>query len=245
MLNYRQLPAWLETNPVFRKLYILRKLYLTQSNFKHHSQFAEDISIIRLFDENYKGFFVDVGCFHPKKYNNTWLLYKRDWRGINIDLDSIKIEGFNIYRPEDTNIASAVSDHEGQVEYFSDGFYSLKTSLDKDFLENNRAGYKKRTTLCNTLSNIIDNTKYKDREIDFLSVDAEGHDLQVLKSLDFDRYQPKLVAIESHFPLFSQVENSDLYQFLISKEYNLVAWSGLTLLMANPAHQDKLVELHC
>ena len=244
IFNYGQLPSWLEQNTLFRRLFILRKLFITRNKFNHYSQFAEDISIIRLFEKAYNGFFVDVGCFHPKKYNNTWLLYKRGWRGINIDIDSIKIEGFNIVRSEDTNITSAVSDKEGEIEYYSNGFYSLTISLDKEFAEN-RDGYIKKTTACNTLSNIIDNTKYKDKVIDFLTVDAEAHDLRVLKSLDFDRYRPRLVAVESHLPLFSQIEKSELYQFLVSKKYVLVGWSGLTLLMANEAHQEQLNESFC
>ena len=134
-LNYTNLPAWIERNPIFRRLFLLRKLYLTNATFNHHAQFAEDVAVRHFFPKHYRGFFVDVGCFHPKKYNNTWLLYKKGWRGINIDIDSIKIEGFNIVRPHDTNICCAVSDTEGEVDYFSNGFYSLTISLDRDFAE--------------------------------------------------------------------------------------------------------------
>jgi Methyltransferase FkbM domain len=238
-LNYSQLPSWLEKNSVFRVLFIIRKLYLTKTKFSHYSQFAEDISIVRIFDKNYRGFFVDVGCFHPKKYSNTWLLYKKGWRGINIDIDSIKIDGFNIARPKDTNIASAVSNIEGEINYYSNGFYSLTISLDEGFVES-RAGYIKKTTQCTKLSRLIDQTKYKDKQIDFLSVDAEAHDLEVLMSLDFKRYNPKLIAVETHYALFTEVEKSPLYSFLISKDYCMVGWCGLTLLMANKSLQQKL-----
>lgn len=238
-LNYSQLPSWLENNSVFRILFLLRKLYLTKTRFSHHSQFAEDVSIIRLVDINYRGFFVDVGCFHPKKYSNTWLLYKNGWRGINIDIDPIKIDGFNIVRPHDINIASAVSNTEGKIAYYSNGFYSLTISLDEEFARG-KMGYVKKTTQCAKLSHLIDGTKYRDRQIDFLSVDAEGHDLEILISLDFDRYNPKLIAVETHYALFSEVEDSSLYKFLISKDYCMVGWCGLTLLMANKSLQRTL-----
>ena len=217
---------------------------MTKTKFTYYSQFAEDISIRRLFPKKYKGFFVDVGCFHPRKMNNTWGLYRKGWRGINIDIDSIKIEGFNLLRPRDVNVHSAVSNAEGEITYWANGFYSLTTSLDDSFVEG-KSGYIKKTAECKKLKDIIDATKYRDKKIDLLSVDAEGHDLEVLRSLDFERYDPSLIAVETHKTLFSEVENTKLYKFLADKEYCLVGWCGLTLLMANKALQETLSEYSC
>ncbi len=248
-LNYSHLPTWLEHNKLFRILFLIRKLYLTQSKFPHHSQYAEDISILRLFDKEYRGFFVDVGCFHPKKYNNTWSLYKKGWRGINIDIDSIKIEGFNLVRPADTNVCCAVSNTEGEITYYSNGFYSLTNTLNEDFVESKSLGtayikgkktYQKKVSQCKTLNTIIDATKYNSQQIDMLSVDVEAHDLDVLMSLDFARYNPKVIAVETHDRLFSEVSQSPLYQFLIGLGYTLVAWCGYTLILANGEIQKEL-----
>ena len=156
-MNYSHLPAWLEHNKLFRFLFLLRKLYLIQTRFIHYSQFAEDISIRRLLEKKKSGFFVDVGCFHPKKYNNTWRLYRQGWRGINIDLDPIKIAGFNVVRAQDTNICCAVSDKEGEIEYFSSGFYSLTNSLDKQFAQT-QGPYKKKKIICKQLTTLIEQT---------------------------------------------------------------------------------------
>ena len=62
--------------------------------------------------ENYKGKFVDIGCFHPVRHNNTYAMYKLGWRGINIDLNPLTIELFNFCRRGDININSAISDVE-------------------------------------------------------------------------------------------------------------------------------------
>ncbi len=239
-LNATNLPSWLEQNSIFRKLFLLRKLFIIKTKFTHYSQFAEDISIARFFPKGHKGVFIDVGCFHPKKYNNTWALYKKGWSGINIDIDSIKIEGFDIIRPRDENIHSAVSNSEGEISYWANGFYSLTTSLDDSFVDGQQ-GYIKKTTQCSKLTNLIDSSKYKDSEIDFLTVDAEGHDLEVLESLDFHRYKPSLIAVEFHETIFSEVQGTKLYKFLIEKEYCLVGWCGLTLLLANKELQTTLV----
>lgn len=239
LFNNKNVPFWLENNLFFRKIFLLRKLYLSKTKFNHYSQFGEDISINKIFSKNTTGFFVDVGCFHPKKNNNTYQLYKKGWRGINIDIDSIKIEAFDMIRAKDTNISCAVSNTEGEVAYYSKGFYSLINSLEKSFTTN-KQGYIKKTTIAKKLTNIINETKYKNKQIDFLSIDAEGHDLEVIKSLDFDQYNPKLIAIETYKPLLSEVIKTELYQFLIEKNYDLVAWCGLTLLMANKELQATL-----
>ena len=137
------------------------------------------------------------------------------------------------------NICCAVSNKEGELEYFSNGFYALTTSLDEKFTEG-KSGYVKKTTRTSRLTTLLDDTKFKDRKIDFLTVDAEGHDLEVLESLDFERYAPSLVAVEAHQPLFKELCETPLYKFFETKGYCLVGWCGLTILMAAPSLQETL-----
>ena len=233
-LNYSNLPDWLANNPVFRGLFLFRKLFIIKKKFSHYSQFAEDVSIIRHFPKHFKGFFVDVGCFHPVKYNNTYRLYRKGWRGVNIDIDTIKIAGFKWLRPGDVNISCAVSNQRGELTYWSNGFYSLTITLDEAFASG-KPGYKKKTVKSDTLSNILDNTRYKNQKIDFLTIDAEGHDFEVLESLDFERYQPQLIAVETHQERLEAVEQERLFGFLTERGYSLVNWVGLTLLFK---HKD-------
>ena len=239
-LGHTHFPAWLENNPFFRKVFLLRKLYLSNTSFSHFSQFAEDVSILHLYPKKNDGFFVDVGCFHPKKYNNTFALYRRGWRGVNIDINPLKIAAFDMARPGDTNIACAVSNQTGEAEYFSDGIYSLTISLNKNFAEN-RGGYISKKTRVDTLTRILDGTEYQSRQIDLLSVDAEAHDFEVIKSLDFKRYSPRLIAVETHLRLLPDVMRTDLYKYLDQLNYCIVGWCGLTLLFASESFQKPLV----
>jgi FkbM family methyltransferase len=233
-LSHRVLPGWLERNWLFRKLFLLRKLFLTRRRFSHHGQFAEDVCIARFFPKKMKGFFVDVGCFHPVKYSNTWVLYRRGWRGINVDADSIKIEGFQMLRPGDVNVASAVGPVRGEVEFYRSGFYSLTNTLDPTFAA--EWGCEARSTVtCRTLTEIVDATRYRGRRIDLLSVDTEGHDLQVLQSLDFDRYRPALIAVETHARTLEELHATPLYAHVAALGYSLAGWVGLTLLWVDRA----------
>lgn len=230
--NNVALPGWLERNTLFRKAFLFRKLFLTRLSRRHYAQFGEDIAVARLFPQDHRGFFVDVGCFHPIQHSNTWALYRRGWRGVNIDVDAIKIEGFNLVRPGDTNITCAISDHDGEATFYRHGLYSCVSSIDDS--HRGRTGAQAQTVACATLTTVLDRTPFKDRRIDFLSVDAEGHDEKVLQSLDFDRYAPRVVAVETFARSLPDVERTVLYRLLTSRGYALVGWCGLTLIMAGP-----------
>ena len=175
-----------------------------------------------------EGFFVDVGCFHPVSHNTTYSLYKRGWRGINIDVDEVKIEAFNIKRPQDINIVCAVSEQAGKTKYRKHSFWSQLNSLEE--LEKAKKGEWREVIVdANTLTHLIDSTPYKGRSIDFLSVDVEGHEVSVLRALDFDRYLPKVVCIEMWAGNLEEVMQSELYALMIDQGYQLINWMVVNL----------------
>ena len=79
---------------------------------------GEDLEIVKILKNIDNGFYVDAGGFHPLDRNNTYLLYKKNWRGINIDLSEFSIDLFNFIRPEDININLAVSNEDGEVNFY-------------------------------------------------------------------------------------------------------------------------------
>ena len=98
------------------KLSLLRQVYLKKLDKNFYSQFGEDKILFELIPKNFKsGFYVDVGCFHHKKYSNTYLLHKRGWVGVNIDMEKEKIDLFNIARPGDYNFLGAISDKKTNI----------------------------------------------------------------------------------------------------------------------------------
>ncbi len=231
------LAGLLTKSVAFRFLFLLRKIFFTRATRKYFSQYGEDIVYDRVINLKREGFFVDVGCYHPTKYNNTYKLYKRGWRGINIDLDDIKIQAFNLRRPGDINVLCAVSDEEAAVPLYASGFYSLTQTLDPESaMKTAGAGLtpKVRHVQTKTLTSIIDQTRYKDCKIDLLSVDVEGFELKVLKSLDFERFQPKIVVVESQARALNQVLNSEVYRYLTARGYDLFNWTGPSLLFIHP-----------
>ena len=124
-------------NKLFYKIYLYYNLYIRNLKYlfkENFSQVDEDIFIKNYFLKK-KGFFIDIGCHHPFKGNNTYLLYKSGWSGINIDLNQLSIDLFNIARPRDKNICSAVSNKDGMIEYYlpNDNPLSTEITIDKKF----------------------------------------------------------------------------------------------------------------
>tara|TARA_B110000483_G_scaffold114740_1_gene139224 strand:- start:741 stop:1457 length:717 start_codon:yes stop_codon:yes gene_type:complete len=236
---------------------ILNKIYLNLQNIykkiilqdKYYSFSGVDIVLKKIFYQQEKGFYIDVGCQNPIKNNNTYLLYKKGWEGINIDLDKDNIDLFNSARPKDSNFNKAISSEIKNVELY---FYHKKSpinTIDKktsDFQKAKVTSIKKINT--DTLDNIILNSKYKNHTFDLLSIDVEGHELDVLKGFDLDKYSPKVIVVEYLDLNVSKLEiknlsienvlNSEIYKYLISKNYILVNSIYCDLVFVNKSFRD-------
>ena len=78
----------------------------------------EDTAVLNYFKDKENGFYVDVGCYHPTHRNNTYLLHKKNWSGINIDTSQFSVDLFNYMRPNDLNYNCAISNNMNTLNYF-------------------------------------------------------------------------------------------------------------------------------
>ena len=115
--------------PSLKIFYYFYNIYVRNYKFlKNGSQFGEEKFILSFFDQKYKGKFLDIGCFHPTRHNNTYSMYKKGWSGINIDLNPLTIELFNFHRNKDINVNAAISDkEENKTLYFVDELNTQNT----------------------------------------------------------------------------------------------------------------------
>ena len=213
---------------------------------KSFSGGAQDLIIDYFFKNKSKGIYLDVGCFHPFIGSNTYKLFSKGWNGINIDLDFHTIDLFNYFRKNDSNINIGVSDKTGNQDlYFFHNRAAINTLSQlrgKNFKE-----IKKIKT--DTLNNIIQATKFKDCKIDFLSVDVEGYEMQVLRDFNFKKYCPDLIVVEYLEPNLEQVEfhnqslknifQSELYNLMIKNDYTMVNWLHSDLIFVSNRIREK------
>ena len=216
---------------IYEKICMFHNIYLKNNFFinkKTYSMDEEDLFINNFF-KNKIGLYVDVGAYHPLELSNTYLLHKRKWKGINIDINPLSIDYFNFLRPNDINLNLGVA-----KKNFTKMMYFQKNKSPLNTLNLNHAKkvfsnkFKKKKIKTKTLTTILDKTEFKGKEIDFLNIDTEGNDLEVLQSLDFKKYIPKLICVEliDHFnPDQKKIKKHKIYKFLINKKYKLV-WSG-------------------
>ena len=216
----------------FKNLYLFYNIYLR--NFKFYfngSQFGEDKKIIKLFREGYKGKYLDLGCFHPTRSNNTLKFYRRNWQGMNIDLNPLTIDLFNFARPKDINICAAISSNEVKKDLYFLGDLDSKNTLDlnhKKWLSRhfriNSKDFKIKKIKTKKLNNIL--KKHNFYKIDFMNIDIEGHELEVLKSIDFNKFIIKVFCIEIlNYDKFTNARKKKIITFFKKKKYSLVGKS--------------------
>lgn len=164
-----------------------------------YSQEGEDMILQRIFGERREGFYVDVGAHQPFRYSNTYVFYKKGWRGINIDGAPGSMAEFQRYRSGDINIEAVVSSVSEPLDFyvFDDQAYntSSKTQVEHA-LQQGAKLIKQHRLESRSLKKILDKHLPDSTQIDFMSVDVEGFDLEVLKSNDWKRYRPKFLLVE-------------------------------------------------
>lgn len=216
---------------MFNFLNLLRQTFLKKVNKNFYSQFGEDKTLFEILKKDYNyGFYVDVGCYHPKKYSNTYLLFKKGWNGINIDLEPDKIKVFKLARPSDYNVVAAVSNISKLVKVYKMGKYSVGTTTNFDLIRNKNEIIESFELKTQSLNEIIDKSPFKNRPIDLLNIDTEGNDFSVLLSLDITKYNPHVIIIETHLKTIEEIINSDVYKYLQKNEYSLRSWNFYSLI---------------
>ena len=149
------------------------------------------------YKEKKDGFYIDVGCYHPIRLSNTKFLYDKGWRGINIDISKKSIDLFKIARKKDINLNIGIGNKNKVSEaYFKKDLFHANTFV-YDHAEKLLGEYIKKKINVHTLNSVIDSNA-KDKKIDFLDIDCEGKDLEVLEGLDLNKNEIDLISIEMH-----------------------------------------------
>lgn len=217
-----------------RQFAVIKKILDLVISYKQstYSQFGEDRYLLEHFKDVSNGFFVDVGAYHPRQFSNTYLLYKRGWRGVNIDATPGSMTLFRILRPRDINRELVVSDSDKPVRLAVWGTDSENTvseaQADAARVHKGEPIFD-REMQPRTLTEILAAETAVPRNFEILSVDVEGWDLQVLKSLDWNTYRPKVVLVEQYAGSVEELMVSELYKFISEKGYLFVAWYNPTV----------------
>ena len=225
----------LQKNFITYFFYKKLKIFKNSSKSEHLGEFGEDIFIRRFFKNQKKGFYVDIGCYHPIKGSLTYYLFKEGWLGLNVDISKTSIDLFKMSRPKDYNVNAAITDFDGETFYYENGLINQQNSLigNKDNKKVKVESYRLETILNN----------FSIPNIDYLNIDVEGSDYKVISSLDFSKYRPKLISIEQNVYNSEKIIISETHKLLTKKNYFLASKIGVTCIYIDNKYEDKIEKI--
>ncbi|HET6883635.1 MAG TPA: FkbM family methyltransferase [Pirellulales bacterium] len=189
-----------------------------------YAQNGEDILLARALKGKTTGFYIDVGANDPVVGSVTKLFYDRGFSGINIEPGQ-SFGRLSRARPRDTNLQIALSDRAGETTFYefpgSDGLSTLSTELRRSYSE----ACIERTVVVSTLADVC--RQFVTGTIDFLKVDVEGHEREVLSGGDWHRWRPRLVLVESPTTANGDGPHLDWEPRLLEADYLFAAFDGI------------------
>ncbi len=174
-----------------------------------------------------------MGAHHPIRISNTANLYRAGWRGIDIDARPGTMQLFHRYRPRDVALEVGVGVASGSLPFYvfdDEAVNTFSAEWAREAVANKHKLVRTIDVPVMTLAEILSRNLPPGQEIDLLSVDVEGLDLEVLQSNDWDRYRPGLVMVEDlGIESLSRAADSRVVQFLSGNGYDPIAKTTTTL----------------
>jgi Methyltransferase FkbM domain len=207
---------------------------------KSYSQYNEDKIILQLLS-NQKGYYLDIGSGRPISGSNTYALYRLGWSGTAIDplLNNARL--FRLFRHRDRFLNAVVGANKQSIEFYEFEQYVYSTfyrEAAEYAIIHNQAKLRKITKIKNHFLDSSDLQKLNHFP-SVLSIDCEGADFNILKSIDFSRYRPTIICVEL-FRSQSLDVNQNISAFLLEKNYQLISSTVLNGLFVSGEYILKL-----
>lgn len=201
---------------------------------KYYSQFEQDKVVYEsYFQGKTDGYFVDIGAHDGETFSNSKFFEEQGWNGVCVEPNPIVFEQLLLNR-ECKCIKKAISDKVGQASFFqiTEGADMLSGLVDEftqkgikniySNLESTDSGFDYIEVELDLFDNIVDQP-----QIDFLSIDTEGNELKILQTIDFNKYNIKVITLENN------EYDSRFIEFLIPKGFTFVKRLGCDELYIN------------
>lgn len=171
-----------------------------------YSQHADDLIVLSVFTSMgiQQPTYLDIGAHHPFNISNTALLHERGCRGINVEANPNLFEAFLAHRPQDINLNVGVSAQSGgePLDFYMIDKWSGRNSFSKQMVDDFVKAYPQFqvTEVIKIPTMTVDDIIQKHAGgvfPDFLSIDVEGLDEEILRSVDYSVTRPKVICVET------------------------------------------------
>jgi FkbM family methyltransferase len=194
-----------------------------------YAQRFEDLYLLRCFGAQPSGFYVDVGAGHPVHDNVSFAFYLKGWRGITVEPNPALARLSQAVRPRDHAHQVLLGETLGEaIFYLVEEFHGLSTMIEahartaqSEFGKGSQALSLPVTTLTALCE------RHAPLSIDFLKVDVEGAEPQVLSGGDWRRFRPKVVVVEALAPYTLEPAWDAFEPFLAERGYRHVWFDTL------------------
>ena len=187
----------------------------------------EDVYIQRVFADQEKGFYIDIGAAHPVEGSITRHFYDQGWRGINVEPLASYHAMLQVDRPRDLNLRVAVGSQEGTATFYNLGDAGGSTLSAETAEETQKLGFelKTETIQVTTLRHICE--RHVKGPIDFIKIDVEGLEREVISGGDWTRFRPTLVVVEATRPFRPEPCHETWEPLLLEAGYAFAFFDGL------------------
>lgn len=193
-----------------------------------YAQRLEDIHLDCVFADEPAGFYIDVGGGHPIADNVTLLFYEKNWRGLVIEPQSHLAAIHRSLRPRDLVFEGLVGKAEGEALFHQvDRFHGFSTTIDNHAQAASATGVDVRSLAkpMTTLAKLC--ATHGITAVDFLKIDVEGAEADVLAGFDFSALRPRIVVVEAVAPGTMTPSHDSFEPLLLSRNYRLAFEDGL------------------
>lgn len=192
---------------------------IAKDSFTAYAQYHEDVILMSLLSSVKEGFYVDVGANDESYHSVTKYFYDRGWSGVNIEPIPRLLKKLAKTRPRDLNLNMAVSNRPGSTKFREYLKHDGLSTLDRPRKENAGLPHKDYNVKTSSLQNIF--TEHKIKKIDFLKIDVEGFEYEVITSNDWAKYRPTVICVEAN------KQKRSWSNYLKDKGYLLFLFDGL------------------
>jgi FkbM family methyltransferase len=195
--------------------------------FVTYAQNFEDVMLRRALLDIKGGFYVDVGAFHPVIHSLSCWFYQNGWTGINVEPNEKFFAALTAERPRDVNLRLAITGEPGIATlYLCDGLSTVREEVAAAHRLNGLDISQTAQVEAITLDQLF--VAYvRSRTVDFLKLDVEGSESEILNSTSFDRIRPRVLIVEATKPDSREPTWHAWERGLLKKGYTYVWFDGV------------------